>query len=89
MITTKELELISKDYFRVIQTSGYAVYLQSKNTKHFWGIMVAEYSDFRNSQIYHKHHQNYSYHRHKDAPTIIAMIEGIKGRDKYQLNGRR
>ena len=88
MITTKELNSINKDYFHIIQANGFAVYLQSKNTKHFWGILIAEYPTFRNFQIYHKHNQHDSYHRHKDAPTLLAAIESIKGHDKFQMNGR-
>jgi len=89
MISTKELKLISKDYFHIIQANGFAIYLQSKNTKHFWGIMEVEYPHFRNFQIYHKHNPNDSYHRHKDAPTLLAAIEGIQGHDKFQMSGRK
>ena len=89
MITNKELKQIDRNYFHIIQASGFAIYLQSKNTKHFWGIMLAEYSTFRNFHIYHKHNQHDAYHRHKDAPTLMTALEGIKGHDRFQLNGRR
>ena len=88
MITAKELKQISKDYFHIIQANGFAIYLQSKNTKHFWGILIAEYPTFRNFQIYHKHNLHDSYHRHRDAPTLLAAIEGIKGHDEFQMGGR-
>ena len=89
VITNKELKQIDRNYFHIIQASGFAIYLQSKNTKHFWGIMLAEYPTFRNFQIYHKHNQHDAYHRHKDAPTVSVALEGIVGHDKFQMNGRR
>lgn len=89
LITNKELKQIDKKYFHIIQASGFAFYLQSKNTKHFWGITLAEYPTFRNFQIYHKHNQHDAYHRHKDAPTVSAAIERIVGHDKFQMNDRR
>lgn len=88
LITDKELKQIDRNYFHIIQANGFAIYLQSKNTKHFWGIMVAEYPIFRNFHIYHKHNRHDSYHRHRDAPTLSDAIECIKGHDIFQMNGR-
>jgi hypothetical protein len=51
MISKTELKFIDTQYFNVIQEGCFAVYLQSKNTKHFWGIHVAEYQTFRNFKV--------------------------------------
>lgn len=89
MITTKEIKQIDTGYFEVLQASAYAVYLRSKNTKHFWGIVVEEFPSFRHFQLFHKHNPSDQYHRHKDRPTLKVAIEEIQSHDRYQLNGRK
>lgn len=89
MITKSELKFIDPQYFNILQMGCFAIYLQSKNTKHFWAIQVEEYPTFRHFKIYHKHNSHDQYHRHRDARNIHAAIEQIKSHDAFQLNGRK
>ena len=89
MISKTELKTIDAQYFNVLQMGCFAVYLQSKNTKHFWGIHVTEYQTFRNFKVYHKHNRHDRYHRHRDARNLKIAIEQIKNHDAFQLNGRK
>lgn len=89
MISKTELKTINIHYFNVMQMGYFSVYLQSKNTKHFWGIHLAEYPTFRNFKVYHKHNSHDQYHRHRDARSLKAAIEHIKAHDDFQLNGRK
>ena len=89
MISTQELSQIDNKYFNIIQANPYVIYLQSRNTGHFWGIQLVQFPHFRNFKVFHKHHSHLEYHRHKDAPSIKVAIQRIKSHDRYQLNGRR
>lgn len=89
MITKTELKAIDTLYFNVLLTGCFAIYVQSKNTKHFWGIIEEEYSTFRHFKIYHKHNSHDQYHRHRDARSIKAAIEHIHAHDAFQTNGRK
>lgn len=89
MISKTELEFVDTKYFNIIQMGCFNIYVQSKNTKHFWGIQVEEYSTFRHFKIYHKHNSYDEYHRHRDARSLSVAIEQIKSHDTYQLNERR
>lgn len=89
MITKKELKSIDPRYFNIISTNCFAIYVQSKNTKHFWGIQLEEYPTFRHFKIYHKHNSYDQYHRHRDARNLNAAIQHIKDHDAFQLNGRK
>jgi hypothetical protein len=90
MISKTELKAIDSQYFNVIQEGCFAVYLQSKNTKHFWGIQVEEFPPFfRHFKIYHKHNSHNDYHRHRDAKSLSVAIDQIKSHDTFQLNGRK
>ncbi|NLK28806.1 MAG: hypothetical protein GX306_10780 [Clostridiales bacterium] len=89
MISKTELESIDTRYFNVLQMGCFAIYLQSKNTKHFWGIHVVEYPTFRNFKVYHKHNSHNQYHRHRDARSLKVAIEYINAHDAFQLNGRK
>lgn len=89
MITKTELKAIDSQYFDVLQMGCYTIYIQSKNTKHFWGIQIEEYLTFRHLKIYHKHNSHNEYHRHRDARSINAAIEHIYAHDAFQINGRK
>lgn len=89
MITEKEMKLIKKKYFKIISMNYFAIYLQSKNTKHYWGIQVAEFPHFRNFKVYHKHHLHDRYHRHNDVDTLELAIKYIMNHDNFQLTGRK
>lgn len=89
MISRTELSAIDPRYFNILQMGCFSIYLQSKNTKHFWGIQVEEFPTFRHFKVYHKHNSPNEYHRHRDARSLSAAIEHIKNHDAFQLNGRR
>lgn len=89
MISTNELRFVDTQYFNILQMGCFNIYLQSKNTKQFWGIQLEEYTTFRHFRIYHKHNSYDEYHRHRDARSLLAAIEQIKSHDTFQLNGRK
>jgi hypothetical protein len=89
MITKIELKAIDTQYFNILQMGCFAIYVQSKNTKHFWGIHLEQYPTFRHFKVYHKHNGQDQYHRHSDARSLKAAIEHIKDHDAFQLNGRK
>lgn len=89
MITRNELKYIDPQYFNILQMGCFSIYIQSKNTKHYWSIHIEEYPTFRHFKIYHKHNCYDQYHRHRDARSIIAAIEHIKAHDTFQLSGRK
>lgn len=89
MITKTELNSIDTQYFNILQMGCFAIYVQSKNTKHFWAIHLEEYPTFRHFKIYHKHNSRDEYHRHRDARSLSVVIEQIKSHDAFQLNGRK
>ncbi len=89
MITKTELKSFDTQYFNILQMGCFAIYVQSKNTKHYWGIHLEQYPTFRHFRIYHKHNNHDQYHRHRDARSIDAAIEHIKAHDGFQLNGRK
>jgi hypothetical protein len=89
MITSAELKSIDVQYFNVLQMGCFSIYVQSKNTKHFWAIHVEEFPTFRHFKIYHKHNSHDEYHRHRDARSLSLAIEQIKSHDAFQENGRK
>ena len=89
MISKTELKSIDTQYFNVLQMGCFAIYVQSKSTKHYWGIHLEQYPTFRHFKIYHKHSSHDQYHRHRDARSIDAAIEHIQAHDAFQLGGRK
>lgn len=89
MITAKELKLIDRNYFKVIQAGGFTISLQSKNTGHYWFLAVEEYSTFRHFKVSHKHNHADVFHAHRDAPNLKVAIERIRAHDEFQMRGRK
>lgn len=89
MISKTELKFLDTQYFNILQMGGFTIYVQSKNTKHYWGIHLEQYPTFRHFKIYHKHNNHDQYHRHRDARNLKVAIEQIKSHDAFQLNGRK
>lgn len=89
MICKTELKFIDTRYFKILQMGSFSIYVQSVNTKHYWGIHIEQYPTFRHYKIYHKHNSHDQYHRHSDAKNLKAAIEHIQNHDAFQLNGRR
>lgn len=89
MITKEELREVEGSYFEVLQTSGFAVTLQSKNTGHYWHLLEREYPTFRHFVVYHKHNASDGYHAQGTARDLAAAVSGIRSHDEFQLSGRR
>lgn len=89
MITNRELQIIDKSYFMIIQAGGFTISLQSKNTGHYWFLVVEEFPTFRHFKVSHKHNYTDAFHRHKDAPNLKVAIERILVHDEFQMRGRK
>ncbi len=89
MINKKEIDLIDRNYFNVLQAGGFAISLQSANTKHFWHLILEEYPTFRHFKVYHKHNWADEYHSHRDEPNLKTALLHIMEHDAFQMNGRR
>lgn len=89
MITKEELREVEGIYFEVLQASGFAVTLQSKNTGHYWHLLEREYPTFRHFVVYHKHNASDGYHAQGTARDLAAAVSGIRSHDEFQLSGRR
>lgn len=89
MITEKEKKLFDTEYFNILLINGVAISVQSKNTKHYWHIEEEEFAHFRHFKLYHKHNRSDEFHRHRDRKNMAAVIDEIKGHDKFQMNGRK
>lgn len=88
MITLSEIKSIDYAYFEVLHCSSYAIYLKSRYSGHYWGIILEEYRNFRHFRVYHKHHSYNVYHRHSDAKSINLAIQRIKQHDVFHLTER-
>lgn len=89
MITNKELKLISKEYFTILQAGGFTISIQSNNTRHYWHLIVEEYPSFRHYKVYHKHKQSDEFHAHRNEPNLQTALNHIIEHDKFQMNGRK
>ncbi len=89
MITDKELKFINKQYFTILQASGFAISIQSNNTKHYWHLVIEEYPCFRHYKVYHKHKQSDEFHSHRDEPNLQTALWHIMKHDRFQMNGRK
>lgn len=90
MFTAKELNSIDRNYFYVIDVSDTIVRLQSKNTLHGWHIVQPdnEYVSYSGCIIYHRHENQYEYHRHGYAKNLQDAIKQIKSHDQFQIKNR-
>lgn len=89
MIANKELKLINKKYFTILQAGGFAISIQSNNTRHYWHLIVEEYPHFRHYKVYHKHKQSDEFHVHRDEPNLQTALRHIMEHDRFQMNGRK
>lgn len=91
MFDIKELNKIDDRYFTVLQTTGYHVTLQSKNTKHIWDIYCKEIGCHRSLVISHKHNENDPFHEQpKMHPKDLVEAQNmIKKHDRWHLDGRK
>ncbi len=86
MYTQKELNMIDRDYFFVIDVQDNTMILQSQNTLHGWHILKLDYVDI--FLIYHRHENQTEYHKHGYAKTFQEAINQIKKHDNYQIYDR-
>ncbi len=87
----QELQSISQEYFELIRITDKYCEFQSKNTKHYWILLIQELEQKKRPiHIYHKHSlkQPY-YHKHWEAYNIKQAIKSIKNHDKYVLKFNR
>ncbi len=89
MISKKERLMFDAAYFNILLNNGFAISVQSKNTKHYWHIIEEEFDSFRHFKLYHKHNRLDEFHRHRDKKNMAAVVDEIKSHDEFQLNGRR
>lgn len=91
MFTTEETKNIDNNYFRIIQISSYSVTLQSLNSKHYWYILheVGTRFNYSTCQIYHKHREQYPWHRHSNKPTLMDSIDMIIDHDNYWMKKKK
>ena len=85
MFSLQQTTSISRNYFKVIDVSAYYVYIQSKNTGHYWFISCETFSTFETITIYHKHKYEDPLHFQCRAASLKGAIFKIKDHDKYQM----
>lgn len=86
MFSKKEIDSIDVEYFRIIQLSGYAITIQSKNTRHCWHIISQICGNRSICQIYHTHKERTPYHLHRKVSCLKSAIIHIKKHDEYQMS---
>ena len=85
MFTCKDLGQIDRNYFIVIQTTSYAITIQSINTGHYWHIIHEVGKNYTTCQISHKHHASDVWHLQCNRHTLILALDEIKAHDKHHL----
>ena len=90
MFTAKELNMVSRKYFRVLDQEEDIISLESKNTRHGWYIYRPsnKYQNVTNCIIFHRHENQTEYHKHGYTKTFDEAISQIKQHDNYQINTR-
>ncbi|MCR5650225.1 MAG: hypothetical protein K6F86_03495 [Lachnospiraceae bacterium] len=90
MFTAKELNMVSRKYFRVLDQEDDIISLESKNTRHGWYIYrpYNKYQNVTNCIIYHRHENQTEYHKHGYTKTFDEAINQNKQHDNYQINVR-
>ena len=89
MFTTSDFDSIDRTYFDILKNNEYCITLKSRNTGHFWHIILLEYSGFTSCNILHKHKPDDDYHKHGHAPNLKLAIDDIMSHDEFQLGGRK
>lgn len=88
MFSTDELNTIDDSYFNVLGKGAFTVTIQSKNTEHYWHILLQEYGKIKTCTIYHTHHAGTSYHLHGHAGSLSVALQKIHEHDEYHLTYR-
>lgn len=85
MFDTKDLDVISQEYFNIICISEYDITVQSKNTGHYWYLHNVTQPNANACVIFHKHRYFHPYHLHGKSKTLRQAIRNIQNHDKWQL----
>lgn len=90
MFTAKELTMVSRKYFRVIEQDENVICFESRNTHHGWYIFRPsnEYQLVTSCIIFHRHENQTQFHKHGFTKTFDEAIDLIKKHDNYQINTR-
>ena len=90
MLTRKDLLLISKDYFVILNQNAYYIEFMSKRTGHCWIIYKHGSAEKYPVWLYHKHSQkDQCYHLQRKKNFVDTAIKEIKAHDRYQRSGRK
>ena len=84
MFTTEDL--LSLDYFTVLQEGEEQIEIQSNNTRHSWKIVFNGPGFY---VLYHKHHIDDPFHYQCSYPTLFDIVLEIVNHDEFQLRGRK
>ena len=90
MFTAKELNMVSRRYFRGVDLEEDVISLISKNTLHGWHIYRPEneYHQVKSCILYHRHENQTEFHRHGYYKSFEEAIDQIRSHDNYQINTR-
>lgn len=83
MFTTKDL-LTMDDYFDFLYVDDRAKEMHSRNTHHYWAILI---DGPRAYQCLHKHHVGDECHPQWAFMTLFEVVLSIVSHDEYQLRG--
>ena len=90
MLTKKDLQLVSQNYFVILKQTKYYIEILSKSTGHCWTIYKHGSPDKYPVWIYHKHHQSEQcYHLHRRKGSVKSAVKEIYQHDKFQLSRRK
>ena len=84
MFTTEDL--LSLDYFTVLQEGEEQIEIQSNNTRHCWKIVFNGPGFY---VLYHKHHIDDPFHYQCSYPTLFDIVLEIVNHDEFQMRGRK
>ena len=88
MFDENSLKKIDTKYFNIILMDDRDITIQSRNTGHYWYLHNPEYPEQSTVIIFHKHKASHPYHQHGRANTLRQAVRGIRGHDRWQVNGR-
>ena len=85
MIKNKELVSIDHAYFDILETTPFFIVLRSKNTGHYWHLLLQIRNGHQSFFISHKHHKTDSYHPQACRGSIKYSCQYIKEHDTFHL----
>lgn len=90
MFTARELNMVCRKYFHVVDIEDVVITLISKNTLHGWHIYRPknEYQHITSCILFHWHENQTEYHRHGYYKNFDDVIKQIQQHDNYQINTR-